>query len=60
MTQRKIIQLNGGAWYIESRTGYEGPFESKKEAEYYAALIQSAEAARCEFAGLAFNKLQPG
>jgi len=41
-------------WYVETRTGYDGPFENYEEAEAFLHLSQVAEAARVEFAGLAF------
>lgn len=44
-----------GNWYIETRTGYDGPFEDKSEANQFLRLLISAEAARCEFAGLQFT-----
>ena len=40
-------------WYIETRTGFEGPFDSKQEAEKFQFLNKCTDAARVEFAGLA-------
>jgi len=40
-------------WYVETRTGYDGPFESYEEAEAFFQLSATVEAARMEFAGLA-------
>ncbi len=42
-------------WFIETRTGYDGPFETKDEAKKYLKLLNSCDAARCEFAGLQFS-----
>ena len=44
-----------GNWYIETRTGYDGPFENKLEASQFLRLLKCAEAARSEFAGLQFT-----
>jgi len=41
-------------WYVETKTGYDGPFDSYDEAEAFLRLSQTVEAARVEFAGLAF------
>jgi len=54
--ERHIIQIKN-SWFIETRTGYDGPFENKKEAENYLNLLKNCDAARCEFAGLAFSPL---
>lgn len=43
------------SWYVETKTGYDGPFESYDEAEAFLRLSQVVEAARVEFAGLAFG-----
>lgn len=43
------------SWYVETRTGYDGPFESYDEAEAFARLSQTVEAARLEFGGLALS-----
>ena len=50
----RIIKLIDN-WYVETKTGYDGPFESYDEAESFLHLSESAEAARVEFAGLAFG-----
>jgi len=45
------------SWYIETRYGYDGPFESYEEAEVFLQLSQTAEAARrlemAEFSAIA-------
>ena len=42
-------------WFIETRTGYDGPFDNEDEAKNYLRLLKSCDAARCEFAGLDFS-----
>ena len=44
-----------GDWYIETRTGYDGPFDDKLEASQFIHLLKCTEAARSEFAGLQFT-----
>ncbi len=51
----RLVQLNADKWFIETRTGYDGPFEDEQEAKRYLDLLRSCEAARVEFAGLAFS-----
>lgn len=43
------------SWYVETKTGYDGPFESYDEAETFLRLSDTAEVARMEFAGLAVS-----
>ena len=50
----RITQICGD-WYIETRTGYDGPFEDKLEATQFIHLLKCTEAARSEFAGLQFT-----
>jgi len=50
----RIIKLIDN-WYVETKTGYDGPFETYDEAESFLRLSESAEAARVEFAGLAYG-----
>ena len=52
--KERIIQIKE-KWFIETRTGYDGPFEDKVEAKTYLRLLKSCDAARCEFAGLDFS-----
>ena len=54
-SDNNMVQLNNNNWYIETRTGFEGPFESEKEAKNYLNLVNCADAARIEFAGLQFS-----
>ena len=42
-------------WVIETRTGYDGPFEDKSEASKYLRLLKSRNKARSEYAGLDFS-----
>mgnify|MGYP001822727123 CR=1 FL=1 len=49
----RIISISG-RWYIETRTGYDGPFDNKMEARQFLSLLKNTEAARNEFAGLQF------
>jgi len=51
---KHIIEIKN-KWFIETRTGYDGPFESKDEAKKYLRLKKGCDAARAEFAGLEFS-----
>ena len=57
-THPHIVQISGSNWYVETRTGFEGPFNSKNEASEFLNLIESANAARIEFAGLQYTPLE--
>jgi len=50
----RIIKIQE-QWYIETRTGYDGPFKFEQEAKKYLNLLKSCDAARSEFAGLQFS-----
>ena len=54
MKEASRIKKISGAWYIETRTGYDGPFGNKLEASQFLRLLKCTEAARSEFAGLQF------
>mgnify|MGYP001813359335 CR=1 FL=1 len=54
MSEASRIKKISGNWYIETRIGYDGPFDSKLEASQFLSLLKSTEAARSEFAGLQF------
>lgn len=54
MSNTSRIKKISGNWYIETRTGYDGPFENKLEASQFLSLLKCTEAARSEFAGLQF------
>jgi len=50
----QIVKVNN-RWYVETRTGFEGPFYKLDEAREYLLLSNTAKAARMvEFAGLSF------
>lgn len=55
MKELNRITKIGGHWYIETRTGYDGPFENELEANQFLSLLKCADAARNEFAGLQFT-----
>lgn len=50
--QPGIIKINGENWYVETKTGFDGPFSSKEEASDFISLVNISNAARIEFAGL--------
>ena len=49
--EHQIMKIKD-SWYVETRTGYDGPFDNLKEARRYLLLLNDADAARMEFAGL--------
>ena len=49
--KNKFIERND-LWYIETQTGFEGPFDTRCEAQRYLSLLARADVARVEFAGL--------
>ena len=51
----QIINIMNKNWYVETQTGLEGPFKTKNEAAIFLNLIKCSDAARMEFAGLAFT-----
>ena len=51
----QIVNISNTGWYIETPTGFDGPFESEKEASTFLDLIKSSNAARMEFAGLQYT-----
>jgi len=53
----QIINIRNTGWFIETPTGFDGPFESEKEADTFLNLIKSSNAARMEFAGLQYTPL---
>lgn len=54
-SEQRMIQISSNKWYIETRTGYDGPFDTEDEAKKYLSLLRSCDAARDEFAGLEFS-----
>ena len=51
----QIVKISNTGWYVETRTGFDGPFESEKEADIFQDLIKCSNAARVEFAGLQYT-----
>lgn len=51
----QVINIMNKSWYVETQTGLEGPFETENEADIYLNLVRCSDAARVEFAGLAFS-----
>lgn len=47
----KIIERNG-LFFVETRSGFEGPFDTRYEAKEYQRLRKRADVARVELAGL--------
>lgn len=45
--QAQIIERNN-KWYVETNTGYEGPFDTPSEAKSFLRLKQTADSARIE------------
>lgn len=54
----KIVRIANADWYVETRTGFDGPFESRKEAILFLDLVKSSNAARLEFAGLQYSPIE--
>ena len=48
----QIVKISNIGWYVETRTGLDGPFESEKEASTFLDLIKCSNA---EFAGLQYS-----
>jgi hypothetical protein len=48
--QFRVIERNR-LWYVETQTGYEGPFKTSMEAKQYKRLRERVDMARVEFAG---------
>lgn len=51
----KIIKIGPSSWYVETRTGLDGPFDSPEGAVTFQDLIKRSNAARVEFAGLQYS-----
>ena len=51
----QIIKIGQSSWYVETQTGFDGPFDSQGEAITFQDLIKRSNAARVEFAGLQFS-----
>ena len=52
--KNRVVKIKD-TWYVETRTGYEGPFDDLSEARRYLLLTNAADVARMEFAGLSFS-----
>jgi hypothetical protein len=50
----QILKLDDD-WYVETNTGFDGPFDSYEEAEAFLRLSEKVEIARLGFAGLSLN-----
>ena len=53
----QVVKISSNGWYVETRTGFDGPFDSEQEASVFLNLIKSSDAARIEFAGLQYTPL---
>lgn len=53
--QAQIVKISNTGWYVETKTGFDGPFDTEKEASSFLDLIKSTNAARDEFAGLQYT-----
>jgi len=53
----QVVKINPNGWYVETRTGFDGPFNSEKEASTFLNLIKASDAARMEFAGLQYTPI---
>ena len=51
----QVVKISNKDWYVETRTGFDGPFDSEKEASVFLNLIKCSDAARVEFAGLQYT-----
>lgn len=51
----QVVKISTNGWYVETRTGFDGPFDSEKEASVFLDLIKASDAARVEFAGLQYS-----
>ena len=54
----QVVKINQNGWYVETRTGFDGPFSSEKEASRFLNLIKASDAARMEFAGLQYTPME--
>lgn len=53
----QVYKVSNIGWYVETRTGLDGPFDSEKDAIIFLDLIKSSNAARVEFAGLQYSPI---
>lgn len=55
---QQILKINSKDWYVETKTGFDGPFASEEEATTFLDLVKCSNAARVEFAGLQYTPLE--
>ena len=53
----QIVKISNKGWYVETRIGFDGPFESINEAITFLNLLKTSDAARVEFAGLQYTPI---
>lgn len=53
----QIVKISNKGWYVETRIGFDGPFESINEAITFLNLLKTSNAARVEFAGLQYTPI---
>ncbi|VAW99486.1 hypothetical protein MNBD_GAMMA21-1946 [hydrothermal vent metagenome] len=56
--RNRLIQRNEH-WYVQMQMGFEGPFESKKDACEFLSLSNKADSARIEFMGIEDDLVRP-
>jgi hypothetical protein len=49
--ENHLIERNH-LWYLETATGYEGPFDTEAEAQVFARIRRCADSARMELVDL--------
>ena len=54
----QILKINNKDWYVETNTGFDGPFTTEEEATSFLDLMKLSSAARVEFAGLQYTPLE--
>lgn len=54
----QVVKINQNGWYVETRTGFDGPFSSEQEASTFLNLVKASDAARVEFAGLQYTPME--
>lgn len=52
--QDQIVRIKD-KWYVETRTGYAGPFDRRSEAKKHLLLMKDANTAQLPFAGLSLS-----
>lgn len=54
----QMLKINNKDWYVETKTGFDGPFKTEEEASSFLDLMRCSSAARVEFAGLQYTPLE--